>query len=144
MRAKRFLIVVLTMVVAWCGLYVEPAFAAYDLPYYIEVDLTNQIVTIYNTSDNTVARQMLCSTGASGHETPKGVYYLPPKDRSDERSEWYNFYALRVYAKWATRIINGYLFHSIPCNRPNLESMSQTAVKQFGMPASHGCVRLRV
>ena len=144
MRAKRFLIVVLTLVVAWCGLYVEPAFAAYSLPYFIDVDLTNQIVTIYNTSDGSIARQMLCSTGTVGHETPIGVYYLPAKDRSDERSEWYNFYALGVYAKWATRIHNGYLFHSFPCNRRNLESVSKSAVQQFGLPASHGCVRLRV
>ena len=86
MRAKRILIVVLTLVVAWCGLYVEPAFAAYSLPYFIDVDLTNQIVTIYNTSDGSIARQMLCSTGTVGHETPIGVYYLPAKDRSDERS----------------------------------------------------------
>lgn len=144
MRAKRFLIVLLTLVVAWCGLYVEPAFAEYDLPYFIDVDLTNQIVTVYNTEDGSVARQMLCSTGNVGHETPTGVYYLPAKDRDDERSEWYNFYALRVYAKWATRIINGYLFHSLPCNRKSLDYVSQSAVKQFGMPASHGCIRLRV
>ena len=144
MRAKRFLIVVLTLVVAWCGLYVEPALAEYDQPYFIDVDLTNQIVTVYNTADGSVARQMLCSTGTVGHETPTGVYYLPAKDRDDERSEWYSFFALGVYAKWATRIYNGYLFHSFPCNRKNLESVSQSAVKQFGMPASHGCVRMRV
>ena len=146
MRAKRILIVVLTLVVAWCGLSVEPAFADkdYDLPYFIDVDITNQIVTIYNTADGSVARQMLCSTGTVGHETPTGVYYLPANTRDDERSEWYSFYALGVYAKWATRIINGYLFHSFPCNRKSLEHVSQSAVKQFGMPASHGCIRLRV
>ena len=83
MRAKRFLIVVLTLVVAWCGLYVEPALAEYDQPYFIDVDLTNQIVTVYNTADGSVARQMLCSTGTVGHETPTGVYYLPAKDRDD-------------------------------------------------------------
>ena len=51
MRAKRILIIVLTLVVAWYGLSVEPAFAddGYDLPYFIDVDITNQIVTIYNT-----------------------------------------------------------------------------------------------
>ena len=89
MRAKRILIVVLTLVVAWCGLSVEPAFADkdYDLPYFIDVDITNQIVTIYNTEDGSVARQMLCSTGTVGHETPTGVYYLPANTRDDERSE---------------------------------------------------------
>lgn len=144
MRAKRFLMAVLALLVALCGLYVEPALADYDMPYYIEVDLTNQIVTIYNTSDNTVAYQALSSTGTVGHETIQGVYYLPAKTRDDERSEWYSFYALGVYAKWATRIKNGYLFHSLPCNRKNLETVSKSAIKQFGMPASHGCIRMRV
>ena len=36
-----------------------PALAEYSMPYYIYVDLTNQIVTIYNTSDHSIARQML-------------------------------------------------------------------------------------
>lgn len=144
MRAKRFLIAFLASVMAWCGLYVEPAFAAYNKPYYIEVDITNQIVTIYNTADDTIARQALCSTGTVGHETIEGVFYLPEKKRDDERAEWYSFYALGVYAKWATRIKNGYLFHSFPCNRKNLETVSQSAIRQFGIPSSHGCVRMRV
>ena len=43
---KSILIVVLTLVIGLCGLGVEAAFASYKRPYYIEVDLTNQIVTI--------------------------------------------------------------------------------------------------
>ena len=121
-----------------------PALAAYNKPYYIEVDLTNQITTIYNTADGSIARQMLCSTGATGHETITGTYYLPAKDRDDERAQWYTFYALGVYAKWATRISGPYLFHSIPCYSKSLEDVVPRYVREFGMPASHGCVRLRV
>ena len=121
-----------------------PALAEYNKPYYIDVDLTNQIVTIYNTSDGSIARQMLCSSGAEGHETIQGVYYLPATDRSDERAEWYSFYGLGVYAKWATRIEGPYLFHSIPCNAKRVEAVVPRYVREFGMPASHGCVRLQV
>lgn len=121
-----------------------PAQAEYDKPYYIEVDVTNQIVTIYNTADQSIARQMLCSSGAPGHETIEGVYYLPAIDRSDERSEWYSFYALGVYAKWATRIKGNYLFHSIPCYSMNVEDVVPRYVREFGMQASHGCIRLQV
>lgn len=121
-----------------------PAFAAYNKPYYIEVDLTNQIVTIYNTADGTIARQMLSSCGAAGHETITGTFYLPSKDRDDERAQWYSFYALGVYAKFATRINGPYLFHSIPCYSKNLKDVVPRYVREFGMPASHGCVRLRV
>lgn len=121
-----------------------PALAEYDKPYYIEVDVTNQIVTVYNTSDGSIARQMLCSTGTTGHETIEGVYYLPAIDRSDERSEWYSFYALGVYAKWATRIEGPYLFHSIPCYSKSEADVVPRYVREFGMAASHGCIRLRV
>lgn len=145
MRIKRALTLALAFVLLMTGLCGSYALASeYDKPFYIDVDLTNQIITVYNTEDKSVAMQCLCSSGTVGHETPKGVYYLPSKDRDDERSEWYNFYALGVYAKWATRIYNGYLFHSIPCRRPNLDAVVEKYVDQFGMPASHGCLRMRV
>lgn len=140
---KRSLIVVLTLVVCFCGLGVEEAFAAYNKPYYIEVDLTNQIVTIYNTKDNTIARQMLCSSGEND-STPEGTYYLPSKELSDERTKWYYFNAFNCYAQYATRISGPYLFHSITFNRKSDNGMSSSAAAEFGNPASHGCIRLRV
>lgn len=144
MSVKKIPILARVLIVLLCCITAVPALAEYDKPYYIDVDLTNQIITVYNTEDNSVAMQCLCSSGTVGHETPKGVYYLPAKTRDDERSEWYSFYALGVYAKWATRIINGYLFHSMPCNRKSLDTMPAKYMEQFGMPASHGCLRMLV
>ena len=143
MRAKKILILVLLTILIYTGI-MPSAMAAYDKPYYIDVDLTNQIITVYNTEDDSVAMQCLTSSGTVGHETPQGTFYLPAKDRDDERSEWYSFYALGVYAKWATRIKDGYLFHSIPCRRKNLDSVVTRYVEQYGMPASHGCLRMQV
>ncbi len=60
--------------------------SGYDMPYYIGVDLTNQIVTVYNTADDTIARQMLTSSGMNDC-TPNGTFYLTEKGRAAERNE---------------------------------------------------------
>lgn len=116
--------------------------AAYDMPYYITIDLTNQIVTIYSTSTDVIVRQMLCSSGTKD-ATPTGTFYLPKKEEQQEREEWYFFRAFECYAHYATRIYKGVLFHSIPCSRRSDSSISKTALEEFGHPASHGCIRLR-
>ena len=115
------------------------------MPYYITVDVTNQIVTVYengNRTRNGVVRQMICSTGAPGHSTPLGTFTLPPKSRRSERTEWYSFPAYNCYAKWATRIKGPFLFHSIIYNRRG-GSPTRTSLNALGRRASHGCVRLR-
>ena len=116
--------------------------AVAEMPYYITVDLTNQIVTVYSSADGSIVRQMLCSTGLND-STPEGIYTLPEKTRSSEREEWYYFYTFQCYAKYATRIYKGILFHSIPYSQQRESTISQSGIKQLGMPASHGCVRLR-
>ena len=50
MSLKKTLAVLIVFVLMLSALPV-PAMA-YSMPYYIEVDLTNQIVTIFNTADN--------------------------------------------------------------------------------------------
>ena len=143
MRFKKFLIAMLALVVACCGLGIVPALAEYNLPYYIVVDLTNQIVTVYNTKDGSIARQMLCSAGQND-ATPTGTWYMPAKERSDERSEWYYMGSHHVWVKYATRIYYAYFFHSLTFNRKDDSTMNAKAAEMFGVPASHGCIRLRV
>ena len=143
MRYKRFLVAALTLVVAFCGLGITPAFADYNMPYYIELDLTNQLVTVYNTKDNTIAHQMLCSSGKN-NATPTGTWYLPPKTLDTERSEWYLMKSYNCWVKFATKISGPYFFHSIPFTGKNNNAMNANAAREFGIPASHGCIRLRV
>ncbi len=128
------------------------AVPAFDLtaraasPYYVEVDLTNQIVTVYdngNVSESGIVRQMICSSGKASTPTPKGTFTLPKKSRASERSEWYYFASSRCYAKWATRINGGILFHSILFNSKKGKPTS-TSVNALGTKASHGCVRLKI
>ena len=119
----------------------QTAYAA--MPYTIGVDVTNQIVTVYKTSDGSIVRQMICSTGKN-NRTPLGDFILPQKHHSSERSEWYYFYIYECWAQYATRIEGGVLFHSIPCSQRSASSISRTNLRELGTPASHGCVRLLV
>ena len=114
--------------------------------YMIAVDITNQIVTVYksgNTSESGIVRQMICSTGKSGSATPTGTYALPSKRYSTERREWYYFPKYNCYAKWATRIVGGILFHSV-LYTASKAGPTRSSVNALGSRASHGCVRLRV
>lgn len=117
--------------------------ADYNMPYYIDVDITNQIVTIYKTADNSIVRQMLCSSGMNDC-TPKGTFYLMEKGRASERGEWTWFQQYQCWVKYATRIYKGYMFHSLPFAKKDESTMIEQMVKEFGMPTSHGCMRLRV
>ena len=140
MILKKCLVVLLVLVLA---LSCVPAFAEYSMPYYIEVDLTNQIVTVFNSRDNSIARQMLCSAG-TGDRTPTGEWFMPAKERDDERSEWYWMPNAYTWVKYATKFYYAYFFHSIPYNDDTDDSINQDALEKFGNPASHGCIRLRV
>lgn len=143
MRKLKQVLIAVIICSLLCATFAGTASAAYGKPYYIEVDLTNQIVTIYNTQDNSIARQMLCSAGMNDC-TPTGTWYMPTKEKDDERRKWYYFKSFRCYAQYATRIFGLYFFHSITFNRRSEDSMSKTAAAAFGNPASHGCIRLRI
>ena len=119
------------------------AASSYNMPYYIEVDIANQIVTVYNTSDGTIARQMLTSSGMN-NSTPLGTFYLMENGRASERGEWTWFQQYHCFVKFATRIYKGYMFHSLPFAKKDESTMLADAVEEFGTPTSHGCMRLRV
>ena len=136
---------IILLILAFAVMLSSSAFAYddYGMPYYIEVDITNQIVTIYNTSDNSIARQMLTSSGMNGC-TPLGTFHLTEKGRASERSEWTYFQQYQCWVKYATRIYLGYMFHSLPFEEKDMSTMITQHVQEFGMPTSHGCMRLRV
>lgn len=140
MRICRYLAVLLCLALALCAM---PALADANLPYNIDVDIANQIVTIYSTSDGSIVRQMLCSSGMNG-ETPLGTFHMIEKGRASERSEWTYLAQYKCYVKYATRIYYGYMFHSLPFDAKDMNSMQAQAASEFGLPTSHGCIRLRV
>lgn len=141
MSLKKTLAVLLVLVLMLSALPV-PAMA-YSMPYYIEVDLTNQIVTVFNSKDNSIARQMLCSAGV-GDKTPTGEWIMPAKDRDDERTEWYWMPNAYTWVKYATKFYYAYFFHSIPFDDDSDDRMNERCREEFGYAASHGCIRLQV
>lgn len=151
MRVRRFLIVLLVLLIGLMpaaeASYYNPIAgkkaSSYNMPYYIGVDISNQVVTVYRTSDDAIVRQMLCSTGKND-ATPTGDFFLPRNRRSDERVEWYYFYDFECWAKYATRVTGNILFHSLTYAVKRESSLSQKAVREWGVPASHGCIRLLV
>ena len=136
---------VLLLVALMAGVCAPAQAADYTNPYYIDVDITNQIVTVYNTADDTVARQMICSTGVR-NSTPKGTFYLPKiwnrgYERTD-RQEWYWMETFYCYVKWPTRIHADILFHSLIFDDKN--HINKKSIAALGSKASHGCIRLRI
>ena len=109
--------------------------------YRIEVDLSNQITTVYRRSDGAVVRQMICSTGTDD-TTPLGSFRLQASLDSD-RQAWYFIGKYQCFVKYPTRIKGSILFHSLPYAERDMASVDMGALSQLGSEASHGCVRLR-
>ncbi|MBQ8506699.1 MAG: L,D-transpeptidase [Clostridia bacterium] len=136
-KIKRILAAVLALVLVNCC-------AAAEDTYFIEVDITNQIVTVYHNdvrSEAGIVRQMICSTGANDC-TPTGHFKLNQRNNA-ERTEWYAIPKYDCYVQYVTRIIDAYLFHSLPYHDNDYDTLDQEAAAQLGEPASHGCIRLR-
>lgn len=144
MRMKRFLAALVALcLLALCAPITGAMADANN--YYITVDVTNQIVTVYDsekTDDINIVRQMICSTGRNATPTPLGTYRLPSRS-STERTEWYYFSKFKCYAKYATRITGGILFHSTLFTAAK-KGPTGSSTRALGSKASHGCVRLRV
>ena len=84
-----------------------------------------------------LVKTMKCSTGTVANPTPTGTY----QSGGRASDEWYFFKQYNCYAKWATRIVGGILFHSITYNTSFRKTGNE---KNLGQRASHGCVRLTV
>ena len=137
MRKLLALLVLFTL--AFAAVPAVQAFAE-ESEYYLEIDIANQCVTAYRTSDGSVVRQMICSTGLDTAPTPVGTYIMPEPEHSLERVPWKP--NGNVYINYATRIVRGIHFHSVLYNRPNYSSVNTTSVRKMGQKASQGCIRL--
>ncbi len=104
--------------------------------YVIDVDVTAQRVKI--TSGDEVVKDMVCSTGIEGKETPLGEFKI------QNRGTWFYNDKYKQGAKyWVSFKDWGiYLFHSVAMDA-NKEIIPEEEAK-LGTPASHGCVRLPV
>ena len=113
-------------------------------PYKLVVDVSDQRVYVYQwngSSFGTCIKEMICSTGMKGAstETPLGTFQM---DGPTGTGEWYWFSSYKCYAKWASRIVGGILFHSVIYSKGKV--LNKTSVRKLGRRASHGCIRLQV
>lgn len=110
--------------------------------YKIIIDVSDQRVYVYQwngSNYDTMVGEMICSTGLKKTPTPLGTYQAAGPTGT---GEWYYFDYYKCYAKWATRIVGGILFHSVVYSKG--KSLNKTSVKKLGKRASHGCIRLKV
>ncbi len=120
-----------------------------EYPYYLEVDKTNQVITVYTTSSSgkydKVVRYMLCSTAQDPDKFPEGYWKLK-SDRSTSKRVWRTMlsHGKPLYAQYATQITGDFLFHSVPYTSTNKNALDTTRYSKLGVADSGGCIRLTV
>jgi len=142
--------------------YISPPSSYVDKRYFLEVDIKNQCVNVYEMYKDVVnpdgsftherydkpmlIDRFICSTGL-GDLTPVGTYYLPKggeKGYPTPRFSWGYFNKFNCWARYLTRIDGGILFHSIIYSKQDVKTARTSTYYNLGSKASHGCIRLMV
>lgn len=115
--------------------YIYPilVYAEEKTGYYIEVNITQNIVSIYD-QNGVIQKTFYCSTGGV---TPTGTYY------TSDKYPWRMLFG-NVYGQYATRIHSNILFHSVPYSHTDKSSLKYEEYNKLGQKASSGCIRLAV
>ena len=113
-------------------------------PYYIEVNRGANVVSVYCNPDgngnwNTLVRQMVCSTGRPGHETPGGTYSIYAHTDGGGPHLMID----GTYGRWCMRFAGGgYMFHSVCYWSPYDSEPIPQEMADLGSSVSAGCIRL--
>lgn len=109
-------------------------------PYYIKVNRTQNVVTIYSLDEEGLytvpVRAMVCSVGRN-NATPTGTF------TTSDKHEWSALVG-GVYGQYAYRIDGHIMFHSVPYFRRDKGRLETEEYNKLGSAASLGCVRLAV
>ncbi len=121
---------------ATCQYELDPAQIT-SSSFWIDIDVTKQVVRIME-DDDVVHREMICSTGVEGKETPLGTFEI------QNRGEWFYNDKYKQGAKyWVSFKDWGvYLFHTVAMDSE--KNVIEEEAAKLGAPASHGCIRLEV
>ena len=120
-----------------------------DYPYFIEVDKTNQVITVFTTSSSgkydKPVRVMLCSTAQNPKKFPAGYWKLKA-DRTSSKYVWRTMksHGKPLYAQYATQITGDFLFHSVPYSDTKKDALDLQRFSKLGTADSGGCIRLTV
>lgn len=111
-------------------------------PYVIRVNRAECIITIFAKDSQTgqyivPVKAFICSVGCPWSPTVTGTFYTQAK---------YSYKQLNgpTWGKWCTRIVGGYLFHSMPSPTSSPYQIMPEKYNLLGSPASGGCVRMTV
>lgn len=132
---KKYLGIFLALVMFF---NVVPTFGQEEgsLPYYIKINLTDNIVTVYDQDEageyNIPVKAFVSSAGA---DTPVGTFH------TTERYEWRPLFG-DVYGQYATRITGHILFHSVPYFEMDKSTLEYEEYNKLGQEVSMGCIRL--
>lgn len=111
------------------------------VPYFIEVDVTNQLVKVFGLDENKEYKKLekifTASTGTEKFPSDVGTWTL-----SGRKARWAMFPTWGGgYAQYWTKINSSIAFHSFMYT-PDRKQVKMASVKKLGRPASHGCIRL--
>ena len=110
--------------------------------FYAVVDLTNQVVFIYEkdaAGEYTVlVRAMICSSGIEeGSPSPRGTFQM-----GEDYKRFAFFVNFGCYAQYWSQIRGRIYFHSVPYSERDDRYLIEEEFWLLGQPASHGCIRL--
>ncbi len=113
------------------------------VPYRVEVDVTNQVTTVFSLDQDgnytNLIRQMICSTGTEKDPSPLGVFVL-----NGRTARWCFFDKWGTHAQYWTRITSSIAFHSVIYNDVDEMALNTSSYRHLGERTSHGCIRLLV
>lgn len=113
-------------------------------PYFIEVDVKNQVTKIYTRDAQgeftVLHKAFICSTGTRAYPSTLGTFTLTKR-----RALWC------IFPKWGggtaqywTKINEEIAFHSVMYRNYDPQDLVESSYKNLGKRASHGCIRLTV
>lgn len=117
--------------------------------YRIDIDLTNQIATVYGIYSDKSAKVLMSefvSTARKGKTTPTGNFKIQgasggrkAKLRTAKMSSG------KAYAEYLSRFHGAKCMHGVPYSKRNTKGyVSKTEFNKLGTPASAGCVRMPI
>lgn len=118
--------------------YTEPENTPDKMPYEIHVNKQMNCITVYKANKKgkytKPVKAMVCS---AGRKTPLGTFNISTK---------YYWKAMihEVWAQYATRITGDILFHSVPYDNHEKNTLITNYYNRLGSTASAGCIRLAV
>lgn len=115
--------------------------------YRIDIDITNQICTVYGIYSDKSAKALMSefiSSAKKGHTTPTGNFKI--QGASGGRKAKYRTCKLssgKTYAEFACRFHGAKMMHGVPWKARNTKGyVYKGEFNKLGTPASSGCVRM--